>query len=520
MLALLEKRRRGLVVVVLLLCLGLLMLKGHRLDYSFNGDELFSLAAGRAKTWSLLFRDWILPDTFPPLYPVLLKVWVALFGTSETAVRSLSVGFSVLSLIAAALLTKQNSVRSRLLTLLFLGSSPAFFIYSQYARSYSLMIFLSVVTTGTALLLRRPPASGPGGNRKWPLFVFYGSALLLGLSHYFGWLYAVLLLLRNLYDGALDRRRLRSLVVLMVMMAWPVVHVLSGSFADKTQRIGWIVRRPISGVLNGFTEAAFPLAPDISFPWAPGFSYPWPLVLYGLLAVVALYAVGSLHRLGRIVLARSSSSTRLQFQESHYLLTNTLLFLLIVMLVDLRTPFGVGRYFTVLLPSVAFFFGGLPDLLFPRQTRLQQLMTSVALALVILAQLMLSEREILMVKKPVSDYKALAMYLRSADVCDQGCYRQDTNYFFHDAVAEAPYFDGIDLRKTRLNDTFSIAGTLPFVGYHRDGLAHQLRASNPGAQCWEPPQRGAASAFVFIHPESSRSPQEKGLIPCRKASAP
>lgn len=506
---------RRIVLMAVLLGSCLWILQGRSADYSFNSDELFSLAASRAETWQSLFIHWILPDTFPPLYPVLLKAWIALFGTSEVAVRSLSVIFSVLSLVAVVPLTTGRSLRARLLTLGFLGCSPALIIYSQYARAYALMIFLSVLTTGAALQLRRSAGAAPTRGRQGLVYLFYGSALLLSLSHYFGWLFASLLLLRNLIDRGLDRNRLRSLGLFLVITVWPVVHVLSGSFADKTGRIGWITPNPISGVMNAFLEAAFPLAPEVSFPWSPSGSYPWPLVVYGLIAAVALYATGSFRRLIRILWPDASLAPADPVSECHYLISTLALFLLIVLVVDLRTPFGVGRYFTVLLPPVAFLFGAIPDLAFPRQTSLQKLMTSALLVVVMMAQLAKSHQDVLAMAMPVVDYKSLTQFMRSTNLCDEGCHRQDTRYFFHDALAASPYFDGMVLRKAKLDASFSMSGRLPFVGYHRDGLALQLQAANPDAQCWEPRQRKRASAFVFMAQDSRISPGESGLIPCR-----
>lgn len=513
--SLLEAKRSEVIVVGALSGLCLLILQGRFADYSFNADELFSLAASRAASWQGLFVHWILPDTFPPLYPVLLKVWIARFGTSEVAVRSLSVIFSLLSLVAVALLTWDKSTRARLLTLLFIGCSPAFAIYSQYARSYALMIFLSVVTTGAALMLRRSSESVPAKGRLKLLYLFYGSAVLLSLSHYFGWLFVSIVLARNLFDRCLDWQRVRSLAVFIGIMAWPMLHVFSGSVVDKTQRISWIVHRPISGVWNAFLEATIPLAPEVSFPWSPSATYPWPLVLYTLIAVIALYAIGSRRRLVRLLFPDPLLPLAEPAHECQYIGSNVLLFLLIVMVVDFRTPFGVGRYFTVLLPPMAFLFGNIPDLMSPRQTRLQRWMTSSALGIILMAQLATSHLELSRLALPNVDYKTLSEFMRSTGICGEGCYRQDTNYFFHDALAASPYFEGIQMRKTLLDETLSISGALPFIGYHRDGLAVQLQASNPGVQCWEPQQRAKAAAFLFIDQRSSISPGVNGLIPCR-----
>ncbi len=57
---------------------------------SYWNDEMISLGYAIAPTWSS-----VLWDNSPPFYHSLLKLWVSLFGTTETATRMLSVLFSV-----------------------------------------------------------------------------------------------------------------------------------------------------------------------------------------------------------------------------------------------------------------------------------------------------------------------------------------------------------------------------------------------------------------------------------------
>jgi hypothetical protein len=142
-------------------------------------------------------------------------------------------------------------------------------------------------------------------------------------------------------------------------------------------------------------------------------------------------------------------------------------------------------------------------------------MTSAVLVVVMTAQLAKSHQDVAAMAMPVVDYKSLTQFMRSTNLCDEGCHRQDTHYFFHDALAASPYFDGMVLSKAKLDESFSMSGRLPFVGFHRDGLALQLQAANPDAQCWEPRQRSRASAFVFVAQDSRISPGKSGLIPCR-----
>ena len=72
-----------------------LVILGLALRGAFLGQR--QLFRDEAASW--LLADYSLPDllshtareTFPPLYPVLLKGWMGLFGSDEAALRSLSV---------------------------------------------------------------------------------------------------------------------------------------------------------------------------------------------------------------------------------------------------------------------------------------------------------------------------------------------------------------------------------------------------------------------------------------------
>ena len=111
-------------------------------QYSFWRDEIFT-AAFISDGWIELFRDWIGPDVHPPLYFIVTKAWASISGISELSLR----GFSFLcSLATIALLWtdwQRNRRSQRLIALLFVASSPTFLYYSQEARSYTLVLFLT-----------------------------------------------------------------------------------------------------------------------------------------------------------------------------------------------------------------------------------------------------------------------------------------------------------------------------------------------------------------------------------------
>ncbi|MCK6458561.1 MAG: glycosyltransferase family 39 protein [Planctomycetes bacterium] len=99
----------------------------------------------------------------PPLYYVLLKGWIALFGSSETAVRMLSAIFGTATVGAAfALFRALHGRAAGLGAALLLAVSFHHVVFSQEARMYALFCLLAVLS---ALTLWRAIESG--GRRRW-----------------------------------------------------------------------------------------------------------------------------------------------------------------------------------------------------------------------------------------------------------------------------------------------------------------------------------------------------------------
>lgn len=61
-------------------------------------DEAIGAIAAREYTYLGIATEFIKADNHPPLYYLALKFWIGLFGTSELAIRSLSVLFGVLTI--------------------------------------------------------------------------------------------------------------------------------------------------------------------------------------------------------------------------------------------------------------------------------------------------------------------------------------------------------------------------------------------------------------------------------------
>lgn len=122
-----------------------------------------------------LLRD----DAHPPLYYLLLNLWMHLFGTSEASLRSLSLMASVACIpLIYALGRKLFSVEAGVYAAFFFSLVPFQIAYAVEARSYALMLFFTMLSTLLALRLCE-------GKGEWRWLIAHGFVVLLGLfTHY------------------------------------------------------------------------------------------------------------------------------------------------------------------------------------------------------------------------------------------------------------------------------------------------------------------------------------------------
>jgi mannosyltransferase len=100
-------------------------------------------------------------DGAPPLYYVLLHIWIRIFGQSNDAVRSLSGVFAVLTLPVGWLCGRRFGGRAvGWTTLVLLASAPFAVYYATEARMYALVILLTGL--GFLALQRALEAPRPG----------------------------------------------------------------------------------------------------------------------------------------------------------------------------------------------------------------------------------------------------------------------------------------------------------------------------------------------------------------------
>jgi hypothetical protein len=123
-------------------------------------------------------RAVFLSDTSPPLYYVLLNLWTRRLGVTDADVRSLSVGFALLSVVLLFVVTRElaGTSAARLGAVLW-SVSPAFLYYGGEARMYPILWCCLLASAYAALCF---------GKGSWSSVFLWATSVAAGLlTHYF-----------------------------------------------------------------------------------------------------------------------------------------------------------------------------------------------------------------------------------------------------------------------------------------------------------------------------------------------
>ncbi len=502
--------------ITALLILFLLAAAGRGLNesYSYWSDELWSVTASLAG-WGGMLRDWLLPDTHPPLYQVLLKLWMGLNGSGETATRGLSFLMASVGLMATALFASGRGPGRRLVSIAFLGTSPAFLYYAQETRSYATSLALSAVMLGAALRLRQRTlettsgSSAPEPSSARPLQgLVLMAGLLLSLTHYLSLLFVLVVVAVSGAEGLILRPRRRALPLVAALLAWPAGHLLTGSFSNRMQRLDWIQVAPISGTLSEALAGTLPLL-------APNRGEALQLLLFAAgLAVALVFTLTAGQRPGasRKVPARPRPE-RLSpaAGEARFLLVVIGTFLAFMLMIDLIKPLSQARYYIVLLPALAYLCGDGWELT-RRMGRGRRAAVAGLLAVWLLGQWQIGQRELAMKQAPLQNYKAMAAFVGKSGVCERGCWSDGWRL---DTLSPLYFRPGQLLPWPREAAAATRRLGRPFLGFHlaRNDLP-SLRASNPSSTCWEAPGAWSSAPFILLPATSPSHPGRHGLRPC------
>ncbi len=209
----------------------------HLTDSCLWFDELFGVHAANLG-WSEMLWFAAQDLIHPPLFYVLLKIWVGIGGETLFWLRLFPVVFSVLALFAFYQFCKQLklSYPAIAIAFAFFAANGALIKYAQEVRMYSLVMFLGIVSMWlfTRFLLL--------GKNIWLLTI---CNILLVYTHYFGWFVVVSEVAVILILQRIKIRQILMMFGICLLSFTPWVFAIFRAAqinSDLSQNIGWIAK--------------------------------------------------------------------------------------------------------------------------------------------------------------------------------------------------------------------------------------------------------------------------------------
>ena len=309
-------------------------------EQSIWQDEAYSIVLARESVPTIIERQ--IDDSSPPLYYVLLHIWIRAFGDSEFGARLFS-ALCGIGLVVATLLIASRLFRTAvgLWAGAMLAVAPLAVYYSQEARMYSLTPLLAIVSVYLCHVVTERPSP-----KRIAWFIVITAAMLYTQN------YGVFVLLaEGLYVLARrkQRRDARPMLALMgVVGAYlPWLLVLSRQVVENTTP--WIPRPEARMLFETLLHLTFkswrlPTTVFLKLIWGIG------LVAVAALIVWAVWQVIRTRRSG-------DASGRSSSWPPSLLLSYTFVPIVCAFVASYSKPIYVpGRYDTIVQPGLFILF--------------------------------------------------------------------------------------------------------------------------------------------------------------------
>ena len=406
-----------LVLVGILVYLSYWSLPGLVGQYSFWRDEIFT-AAFISGSWIELFRDWIGPDVHPPLYFITTKAWASTLGNSELSLRGLSFAFALATVALLWEDWRRNKRIQRLIALLFIACNPTFLYYSQEARSYTLILFLS-----SAVLLRvfehRYAANVDDSQKSLSPLGTYMLCIALSLTHYFGFIFAFFILALDFWDKSISKHRLISVVAIGIICVWPAFHI---GFLGN---LGGVQQEKLANLTTTFTPVISTIEAYVYSSLYFVNSGIKPLNI--IMIVICLGAISWLYFAKRQA-SNVPSRSQMECNYSILLISSVVGSLAFV---EIFWPITTARNFIILLYPTSIIIGstfeaGISEITQRRAIlKVAGVISLASLTMILLLSSKISLNNLNLKVSHGIDYKSLALYLKANNLCNKGCFTLD-----------------------------------------------------------------------------------------------
>ena len=231
-------------------CVGYLALRLWGLtDSCLWFDEIFSVHAAE-HPWNSILWFVSLDLIHPPLFYVLLKVWIGFGGESVFWLRLFPVIFSVIAIFPFLSVCRELKLGrwTQVVALFLLAINGSLIKYAQEVRMYSLLMCLSLFSIW---LFARYFVKG---KSFLPLVIVN---VLMAYTHYFGWFVVLSEVLLIVWFQRIKWRRIIVMfgIVFAAFLPWAITVLLAArSGSGLEQNIGWMsrpgIRQVVTFVLN------------------------------------------------------------------------------------------------------------------------------------------------------------------------------------------------------------------------------------------------------------------------------
>jgi 4-amino-4-deoxy-L-arabinose transferase-like glycosyltransferase len=234
-----ESVRRAALVAIFAIFVAIRL--ANLTTFCLDSDEVFSVRVA-SLAWPAMFDAVARDAVHPPLFYVLLKLWLGIGGESRLWLRLLPFAFAIAAAPLFLLLCRRLAPRpgDSALAFLFLAANPYHVFHSQYVRMYSLLFLLSLCSmlAFDALLRDRE-------NTTRSAALLAAANIALVYTHYFGWL---LVAAEVGYAAASRGKRWMPALgasAAALLCAAPWLWMAAGAAAAKgglSLNLGWIAR--------------------------------------------------------------------------------------------------------------------------------------------------------------------------------------------------------------------------------------------------------------------------------------
>jgi uncharacterized membrane protein len=246
------------IVLALLLVLFVVLRFWHISSYSLWGGEAFTVI-GVQKSWSDMFAYIVADIVHPPLFYILLKLWIIIGGESLLWLKLFPVLSGVAVIVPFLLLCRELNMRLPAinLALLMVAVNGYLVHYAQELRMYSLFMFLAVCSFWLFIRWFKSEEMERG-----QLVLLTVVNLLALYTHYYGWVvvgmeFLFLLIWRRQKVIAFT---LSIFFLLLCFAPWAYLVVREAlSIGGLEQNLDWIPKPGVRDILDLYVTFNGPL---------------------------------------------------------------------------------------------------------------------------------------------------------------------------------------------------------------------------------------------------------------------